>query len=157
MAATLHTLTVQDILWVNLQVTEKVHHFNYARLEEATYYQYAYGDSRTLVPQAARFVTGFLKMHPFDAGNDATAFVGLVAFLRLNGRDLDLADDNGATFLAKLTAPKADARKILESAVVTPHGHGHDDHHLPDVRAAIASVLRAYPKTIQSLVAVTAG
>ena len=41
----LHYLTIQDILWINLQVTKKVQHFNYARLEEGTFYQYGYGRS----------------------------------------------------------------------------------------------------------------
>lgn len=51
MACTLHYLTVQDVLWINLQATRKVQHFNYAKLEEATYCQYAYGESNTLLPK----------------------------------------------------------------------------------------------------------
>ena len=64
--AALQYLTVQDILWINLQVTKKVQHFNYARLEEATFYQYAYGDSNTLLPQAARFVRAAQKAPSAD-------------------------------------------------------------------------------------------
>src|SRR5579862_1825312 len=83
--ASLDYLTVQDILWINLQITKKVKHFNFARLEEAVFYQYAYGESNTLFPQAARFVTGFVRMQPFEDGNDATAFVASLAFLKING------------------------------------------------------------------------
>ncbi len=45
-------LTVQDMLWINLQATKKVQHFRYALLEEATYYQYGYGASRQSRPDA---------------------------------------------------------------------------------------------------------
>ena len=34
------------------ELSRKVQHFNYARLEEATFYQYAYGESSNLIPQA---------------------------------------------------------------------------------------------------------
>src|SRR5436309_1228008 len=85
-------LTIQDILWINLQLTKKVQHFNYARLEEATFYQYGYGASRDLPRQAGRFLAGFLKLHPLDAGNEATAFLGCVAFLLLNGRRINIED-----------------------------------------------------------------
>src|SRR5437868_2533377 len=83
--ASLHYLTVQDILWINLEITKQSLPFDYLRLEEAIFYQYAYGESSMLFPQAARFVRGFVKMHPFEAGNEATAFVGCLAFLKING------------------------------------------------------------------------
>ena len=141
MAPSLHYLTVQDILWVNLQVTKKVHHFNYARLEEATYYQYAYGESKTLVPQAARFLSGFLKLHPFEAGNEATAFVGCLAFLKLNGHEVELPDEAAAEWLGKIAARRTSALEALEPIVRAEEGH---EHHEPDVRAAIDWVLERY-------------
>ncbi|MGV3618427.1 MAG: Fic family protein [Fimbriimonas sp.] len=147
MASSLHYLTVQDILWVNLQVTKKVHHFNYARLEEATYYQYAYGESNTLVPQAARFLSGFLKLHPFDAGNEATAFVGCLAFLRVNGYTVDLSNDAGGDWLAKIVNRQTTAREALEAHVRKDEG----DHHDPDVRAAIDWVLSRYSCSVVDL------
>lgn len=152
MASSLHYLTVQDILWINLQVTKKVHHFNYARLEEATYYQYAYGESNSLFPQAARFLSGFLKMHPLDAGNEATAFVACAAFLRLNQAHLDLTDETAAEWMGGILSKRVPAREALAQAARNDLGH---DHHeaKPDIRANIVAVLNAYPCTILELAA----
>ena len=147
MASTLHYLTVQDILWINLQVTKKVNHFNFARLEEAVYYQYAYGDSNTLVPQAARFLSGFLRMSPLDAANEATAFVGCLAFLRVNGRELELADAEGTEWVSKVAGKAHPAREAIEARVREADTHG---HHV-DVRSAVEWVLDHYPQTVQSL------
>lgn len=150
MASSLHYLTVQDILWINLQVTKKVHHFNYARLEEATYYQYAYGKSNTLVPQAARFLSGFLKLHPFESGNEATAFVGCLAFLKVNGYSLDVPSEEGAEWFAKISGRATPAREAIEARAKKDEG----DHHDMDVRAAIDWVIAHQSCAIIDLVAV---
>ncbi|MHB8635722.1 MAG: Fic family protein [Fimbriimonadaceae bacterium] len=84
----LHYLTVQDVLWVHLQATNKVEPYDYARLEEAVFYQYAYGHCTGLLTQASRFVTGFMRQHPFDAANEVTAFLACATFLQLNGQVL---------------------------------------------------------------------
>lgn len=108
----LHTLTIQDVLWLNLQVSNKVQPYDYAKLEEAVFYQFAYGDSTGLLPQAARFITGFMRMAPFESDNDATAFLACVAFLRLNGKALDVASGDVAAFVsaAKQSRPKLEAK-----------------------------------------------
>ncbi|MFN3728156.1 MAG: Fic family protein [Fimbriimonadaceae bacterium] len=80
-------LTVQDMIWINTQVTGAPQPYYYATLEEATFYQYGYGKSTDLFAQAARFFQGFKRLHPFKAGNEATALVGLIAFLELNGQN----------------------------------------------------------------------
>src|SRR5688572_17256500 len=100
----LHYLTVQDVLWINLQVAKKVRHFNYARLEEATFYQYAYGESVGPEPQALRFLTGFVKMRPFESDNEATAFVACDAFLRINGKMLSLKDADALKWFESIQA-----------------------------------------------------
>lgn len=155
--ASLHYLTVQDILWINLQVTKKVHHFSYARLEEATYYQYAYGESNSLTPQAGRFVTGFMKMHPFEAGNEATAFVGCLAFLRINGADVDLTDEQARAWFEKIRL-----RETTGAEAIAPKVKQEEDYHptlKPDVRTFVRGVLADYPCTILHLTetAATAG
>ena len=149
MASSLHYLTVQDVLWINLQATKKVHHFNYARLEEATYYQYAYGESSTLLPQAARFVHGFLKMHPLEEGNAATAFIGLISFLKLNGRCIDLDDDDGFVWFGRVAKGQNAAQVAIDeiSRPVTDHLHVGQ----PDVRACIKSTINDFPRTIEAL------
>ena len=132
----LHYLTVQDILWINLQLTRKVQHFNYAKLEEAVYYQYAYGESSSLIPQASRFLGGFAKLKPIADGNEATAFVATLTFLEINGKSLDL---QGADAMAwyRLNAGKDGA---LEASIIELPEHYTDR---PDVHGiAKAIVLR---------------
>jgi len=131
----MHYLTIQDILWVHLQVTNKVETYDYARLEEAVFYQYALGDSTGLLPQASRFVTGFMRKHPFEAGNEATAFLACAAFLRLNGKVLTV---NGAAAPAWIASVKS-SRQSLEAQVTDAPA----DEHL-DTRGALQVVLAEY-------------
>jgi prophage maintenance system killer protein len=138
--AALNYLTVQDILWINLQITKKVQHFNYARLEEATFYQYAYGESNSLFPQADRFLSGFVKMHPFDSGNEATAFVACLAFLQVNG----FATSAGLDWFHRALDKAA---SVSEIAIAAEGGHGL----VPDVRGAVGEVLERYEAAIDSL------
>ncbi len=145
----LHYLTVQDILWINYQVTKSVQDFSYAKLEEATFYQYGYGTSKNLIAQASRFVEGFLKMSPLAAGNEATGFIGLVAFLRMNGHSLDVSDAEAAGWLKAITGSQTKANEALEKAIIVQH----DDHHglVPKVQAICQGVLDDYPQTISAL------
>ncbi len=145
----LHYLTVQDILWINLQATKKVQHFSYARLEEATFYQYAYGDSNELLGQAARFLAGFVRMRPLDAGVEATALLAVATFLRINGACLDIEDSQGSAWFQAATTSTEAAREALEtSVVVDPHHHAELK---PDVRAAVMAVMAGFPRTAESL------
>lgn len=131
----LQTLTVQDILWLHLQVTNKVQPYDYAKLEEASFYQYAYGDSTGLLPQASRFLTGFIRMAPFPEANEATAFLAAAAFLRLNGKSLTVEPGAAAAFIASA----ASSRVVLDGKVAdAPAGE-----HL-DPRSALQSVLDMY-------------
>jgi prophage maintenance system killer protein len=145
--ASLHYLTIQDILWINLQVTKKVRHFNYARLEEATFYQYAYGDSNTLFPQAARFVSGFVKMHPFETGNEATAFVACLAFLEMNGYVTKSGDL--VSWFDRASSKQVEGAAAIEEIAVADD----EAHHglIPNIRAAIEDVLSQHASVIASL------
>ena len=148
MAAKLHYLTVQDMLSINLQVTKKVNSYQYATLEEATYYQYAYGDSDELLDQAARFLTGFMKKSPMSAGNEATAFVGCIAFLMLNGTSLAV-DDAGALQMFR-RAQSGSAKEALASAAHTDEHHHEGDSHTR-MRSLMIEITRAFPNTIAEL------
>lgn len=147
MAAQLHYLTVQDILWINLQVTDKVHHFNYAKLEEATYYQYSYGESRSVVPQAARFLLGFPKLRPIEAGNDATTFIACLTFLEINGMTIDLLDANARMWFEGVQARTVDAQEAIR-AIAKP---SLDHHASVNVRATVKDLIRNYPCTLLAL------
>jgi len=134
-------LTVQDMLWINLQVTKKVQHFNYARLEEATFYQYGYGASKDLARQAGRFFSGFLKLHPFDAGNEATGFIGCAAFLLLNGSTLNVPDNELGSWVGRVASGQIRAEEALPSLITNEHGHSL----LSNVRAAVTEALNRFP------------
>lgn len=84
-ASELRYLTVQDVIWINSEITGSVQPFRYDALEECTSYQYSYRQSRDLIRQAARFLMGFLKYAPFEEGNAETAFVAVLTFLEING------------------------------------------------------------------------
>jgi prophage maintenance system killer protein len=142
-------LTVQDILWVNLQVSkEKVssskNTFNNARLEEASFYQYAYGDSQNIPAQAARIAPGFIKMNPFTVANKATAFVTLVAFLNLNHYDVTIEDSKAATWFEGLINKEPIANSLTHT---DGHGHGH----ALEVKSTIENALKRFPITIKKL------
>src|ERR1700722_19742898 len=128
-------LTVQDILWINLQATKKVHHFRYALLEEATYYQYGYGASRNLALQAGRFLHGFMKLHPLDAGNEVTAFIGCAAFLILNGSRLKLSDGEATGWLGQVRSGQVRPEEALPIEEADCHSHA------PKVADAVREVL----------------
>ena len=116
-ADTLNYLTVQDMLWINLQVTKKVNSYHFMKLEEGTFYQYGYGASTDLMSQAARFVKGFAKNAPFADGNDMTALVGFLAFLRINGYQLDLP-------VSELKSALANPEPVLAKAQKDEQWHG---------------------------------
>lgn len=131
-------LTVQDMLWISQLVTGKVLPFDYARLEEGTYFQYAYGRSADVPAQAARFLEGFAQKAPFPEGNEAAAFVGFATFLRLNGYDLDASDAQAAALPLKDLAVRS-----VESSL-----DGHGEAKLKDV---VLGVIADFPKTIAAL------
>lgn len=147
--AALQYLTVQDILWINLHVTGAPQEFRYADLEEAVYYQYGYGASANLIPQAARFLTGFLKKKPLATGNEATAFIGCLAFLKVNGIDLKL--DNPETWFRGIENGTHEAEEAISKAAHEAHG----EHHL-EIVDAIEAVKAEYAEAIAKLSPVAA-
>jgi prophage maintenance system killer protein len=82
-------LTVQDMLWISLQVVGRPQKFQYAKLEEATFTQYIYGESQAPIEHAIRFLTGWPRHKPFAEANERIGLVAFLAFLRMNGLRLD--------------------------------------------------------------------
>lgn len=147
--ASLHYLTVQDILWINLQVTKKVRKFSFARLEEATFYQYAYGESNTLFPQAARFVSGFCRMNPFSAGNEVTALIACLGFLGINGYTTAATDVQLKAWFQKVSGQESgNADSIAEIAIPIEDHHA---THAPDVHEVVTELLERFSGLIESL------
>jgi len=140
-------LTVQDVLWIHLQIAKKTVKFNYAKLEEAVSYQYAYGKSKDVVSQAARFFTGFPKMSPFDSDNQAAAFVAGISFLALNGLHVEVGDKEIGEWFNRVSM-KAEAKLAIET------GTKKDEHaHAATAREVATQVLNAYEKTIREFAA----
>jgi prophage maintenance system killer protein len=136
-------LTVQDVLWINLQITGKVNHFNFAKLEEATYYQYAYGESTNILSQVARFVPGFMKMKPFDRANAATAFVSALTFLELNHYNVSVTDDHALDWFSEL------ASKISVHDALRKVSESKGDHHdIGGIKEVAESVMSRFHHTI---------
>lgn len=149
----MHYLTVQDLLWVNLEITESVQPFHYASLEDAAYCQYGYGNSQRLVEQAARLAWEFPRKAPFDQGNAATTFAAMVAFAELNGlvflREDDAATVAWAQSLTQGERPNPDAVSAAFRQGPEPESHPDDLRHL--VRSALKSVLTRYPTVLRTL------
>ena len=152
--AKLFTLTVPDVLWINLQVTGAPQKFNYATLEEATFYQYKNGANFDFAGQAARFLTGFYHLAPFADGNEATAFIGCVAFLEMNGHTLDLTDKDAAAWVKNVWQEPGTARTVIETKLVQSEFHG--ELGVPDTNEIVEGAIGRYPKSIASLSRVTA-
>jgi prophage maintenance system killer protein len=123
-AERLQTLTLQDLIWLNLVASRRVNAFDYAKLEEAAFRQFGYGGRQDVVGQAASLLEGLIRLRPFAEDNESTALPACGAFLALNGfalrasseqaRDLVSAVKSGSAgvrdALAKVAEPNADRR-----------------------------------------------
>lgn len=132
-------LTLQDLIWINSEVTRSPQPYSYDRLEEATYYQYSYRQSRDVPLQAARFLWGYLKYRPFARGNLATALIATLAFLHLNGYDTHLPPEHAADWIEQVALrrkhPLAAIRQIATPAFTgtRPESLRELVHHLMEV------------------------
>lgn len=141
-------LTVQDVLWLHLQLTGRPPRFRYAALEEATFQQYGYGSSLDVPAQAQRVLAAFVKKRPFDQANTASGLVVALAFLAINGYDLALDD-------AELKRVMTAGEGASEAPDLTPHivPARERDHAEAETRAVVESILGRYAATAASLVA----
>ena len=132
----MHTLTVQDVLWIHLQTAKRTVPFNFAKLEEAVHYQYSYGKSKDIVKQAKRMAKGIVALAPFDEGNTEAALVSLVAALEANGYHVSVPSKNASAWLEGVLASKLE--DVLEGVVKT------DGHHEVSVRDAAKAAVAKY-------------
>jgi len=123
-------LTVQDILWIHLQLGGTNDAYRFADLEEATFYQYAYGDSRSVQDQAARLLWGFTKKAPLATHNAEVALLATKGFLIANGFKLT----------AKFSASASDSLAAAKEAI---HGASEPDPHAhtAEVRTILGDLL----------------
>lgn len=141
-------LTVQDLIWIHLQVAKKSMPFDFARLEDGVFDQYGYGKSQDLPKQASRFLYGLTAKQPFGTHNEAAAFVGFLAFCELNGFHCELPDSEGVAWVSQAT-------KSDHGALSRIHRSEHH-HHDPDLHEIVHEILAKYPKTIQGLTSLAA-
>ncbi len=142
-------LTVQDVLHLNLKLTGSPLAFDYEKLEEATFYQYAPGQSTDFAKQGARFLTGFVKMQPFSSGNEACAFAGLVAFLEANGRSLNLLDGEAAAWASGLFGDRELAEEAIRDRMTVSHMHL--VYGVPDFEGICESVASRFAESLSVL------
>jgi death-on-curing protein len=134
-------LTVQDMLWINLQVTGQPQKFVYATLEEATFTQYVYGDTAPAAEHAARFLTGWAKFQPFAIGNELTGAVAFLTFLKLNGLELSGATGNPIDWTQRVNTDRA--------AVLDAITESHDSHGEPiPARSIVKDILALLPVAV---------
>jgi len=147
--AKLHTLTVPDMLWINLQITGSPQKYDFATLEEGTFYQYKNGRNNELSSQAARFLTGFHRLAPFAEGNAATAFVGCLAFLEMNGKLLNLVDKAANAWVQKLLTEPSKATEMI-SDLLDDH-EVHSDPNDTGPQLIVNGILSRFTETLASL------
>ncbi|MEO7454455.1 MAG: hypothetical protein ABIV13_06800 [Fimbriimonadales bacterium] len=148
--AATHYLTIQDILWINHEVTNEVLPYKFSQLEEATFGQYAYGGTHHVIDQAATFLTGFSRLRPFSSGNRGTALIGVLSFLALNGYRVVLDPTQAADWYERAAGRTADARGAILGAVAEGEPTPRDVR--PAIRTIVRDMLKAYADAVIGLV-----
>lgn len=146
----LRTLTVPDFLWLNQELTKGRQKYSFATLEEGVFYQYSYGTSTQVVEQAARLLTGFAKLNPFEKGSSATALAGTIAFLKMNELNLKLDPANAKAWADAIWANPSSAASAISGLVEEYHLHTH--HGTAPSREILGEVLASYSDALQALI-----
>ncbi len=143
-----HYLTVQDILWINQEVTNEAQPFKYAQLEEGTNFQYGYGKSENVLAQAGQFIQGFIRLRPFKAGNRATAFIAVLAFLKINGYDITLPPSDATQWVMNV----ADKKQAGNDAIAQVAQRSEKPIEIsPTVRTVVKELTEEYADTVEAL------
>jgi prophage maintenance system killer protein len=146
----LRTLTVPDFLWLNQELTKSRQKYSFATLEEGVFYQYSYGSSKNVVEQAARLLTGFAKLNPFEKGSSATALAGTIAFLKMNELDLKLEPTSAKAWAESIWSNPSTAASAISGLVEEFHLHTH--HGTAPSREILGEVLAAYSDALEALI-----
>lgn len=116
-AQRLQTLTLQDLIWLNLVASRKVNAFDYAMAEEAVFRQFRYDGEQNVVIQAAGLLEGVVRLQPFAEGNERTAWLACAAFLALNGFALRASEEQISNLIAVARGGGSGVRDALEALV----------------------------------------
>lgn len=145
----IHYLTVQDILWINHEVSNCVNTFKHAQLEEATFYQYGYGESQNVIEQAGHFLQGFIRLRPFEAGNRATAFIAVIAFLEINGFEISLSPGLALDWVMGVAEKKRSGLEAVKE-IATPSKAMRELK--PMIRTHVKVLIAKYQQPVSALV-----
>jgi death-on-curing protein len=74
----------------------------------------SYGPAEDLADLAAAYGFGIARNHPFADGNKRTAFLVMIAFLGLNGRDFDATETEVVTTMLELAAGRLTETKLAK-------------------------------------------
>ncbi|MCZ7579780.1 MAG: Fic family protein [Fimbriimonadaceae bacterium] len=140
-------LTVQDMIWLNLQVTRTPLSFDALALEAATHAQYSYGSNNDILKQAGQLLFAFDRKHPFQRGNEATGFVATVTFLAVNGMFLEIEDEGGVSWYRKAIASASSAEESIRNAT-----HEFESKHEGEIVQVARGVMNRYAETTRALV-----
>ncbi|MCS7066561.1 MAG: hypothetical protein NZL85_09880 [Fimbriimonadales bacterium] len=140
-------LTVQDLVWINTQITGTPQPYNYDRLEEATYYQYSYRQSMDVLLQAARFLWGYLTYRPFAKGNLSTALIGVLTFLEINGFEVRLPVERAAEWLLSVAQRRKHPLSAIRQIAIP---HPSDTRQLP-VRDVAHHLIEQYEMALHRI------
>ncbi|HWP30647.1 MAG TPA: hypothetical protein VNK96_02835 [Fimbriimonadales bacterium] len=143
-----HYLTVQDVLWINTEITKKVCSFKYLQLEEAVNYQYGYGKSVDVLGQAGQFLQGFLRLRPFETGNRATAFISALTFLKINGFDIDLDPHSAKDWVMAVAERKKTGIEAVKE-IARPTGKPLELK--PAIRTEVKELLEKYSEAVSEI------
>lgn len=141
----LNYLTVQDVIWINTQVSGAVQTFDYEALEDSVYCQYGYGTQVDLESQAARLMASIVSRAPFEKGNEATAFVATVTFLTANHRQFNMETSKAtAWFHSAIADPSA-------GAMAQAFGSEAEHHEHAGIQSIASEILKRFSATVESL------
>ena len=145
----LRTLTVPDVLWINLQLTGSPQQYNFATLEEGTFYQFKSGTNNDLAGQAARLLTGFTRLAPMSTGNASTAFIAALAFLEMNGHRLELSDETAVAWLSGIGSSMEAGKNSINGVISASDDH--DDHNEVETSDIVMGLIHRFPTTLTAL------
>ncbi len=76
--------------------------------------KFAYEKDADLALLAAAYGFGMATNHPYNDGNKRTAFLAMMIFLGLNGRDLDATEPEVVTIMLGLASGQLKERELAE-------------------------------------------
>lgn len=142
-AAPLQYLTAQDVLWIHQRIVGKALPFHYRKLEDAANRQFLYGEAKGPIVHALHFFKGFRSVKPFGEADDEAAFLSMVAFLKMNGKEFNLPDSEAKSWLERIQSGQINFDEALTKLAHESHSHG------MTVREALESTALAYPSLIR--------